>query len=102
MGSEDSYETVVQAGYLSSDRDEVERFLFQSHDGQRKTARPTLWRRIVSDHQNYYDAQSFRMLASGFVIGAAFANTALDGEIQDHFQTSVRGATSDEWSEFLR
>jgi hypothetical protein len=90
-----------QDGDPLADRDEFERFLFQTRDGQRTTTRPALWRRIVSDHRNYYDAQSFRLLAGGFVIGAAFANTQLDGEIQDHFQTSVRGATSDEWSEFL-
>ena len=35
------------------------------------------------------------------MIGAAVANTQLDQGIQDHFQTSVRSATSDDWSEFL-
>ncbi len=63
--------------------------------------RPTLWHRIVSDHRHYYDLHSFKLFAGGFLIGAAVANTSLDREIQDHFQSSVRGATSDEWSEFL-
>lgn len=65
------------------------------------TGRPTLWRRIVSDHQNYYDLRSFKLLAGGFLVGAAVANTQLDEELHSHFQTSVRGATSDDWSEFL-
>ncbi len=57
--------------------------------------------RIVSDHRNYYDAQSFRVLAGGFLIGAAFANTKLDQEIQDHFQSNMRSPSSDEAYEFL-
>lgn len=63
--------------------------------------RGTLWQRITSDHSNYYDLHSFKLLAGGFLIGAAVANTQLDQEIQDHFQTSVRGATSDDWFEGL-
>ncbi|QDT05341.1 PAP2 superfamily protein [Rubripirellula lacrimiformis] len=63
--------------------------------------RGSLWDRIRSDHRNYYDRQSFRLLASGFLVGSAVANTQLDQEIQDHFQTSVRGATSDDWFESL-
>ena len=63
--------------------------------------RGTLWQRVVSDHRNYYDLHSFKMLAGGFLIGAAIANTQLDQEIQNHFQASVRGATSDDWFESL-
>ena len=63
--------------------------------------RGTLWQRIVSDHRNYYDLHSFKMLAGGFLIGAAVANTQLDQEIHNHFQASVRGATSDDWFDSL-
>lgn len=63
--------------------------------------RGTLWQRIKSDHSNYYDLQSLKLLAGGFLVGAIVANTQLDQEIQDHFQTSVRGATSDDWFEGL-
>ncbi|MCC9645214.1 phosphatase PAP2 family protein [Rhodopirellula sp. JC740] len=63
--------------------------------------RGTLWQRVVSDHRNYYDFHSFKMLAGGFLVGAAVANTQLDQEIQNHFQASVRGATSDDWFESL-
>ncbi len=69
-----------------------------------KSKRPeqsTLWHRVMDDHRNYYGMKSLRMLAGGFLAGAAIANTQLDHEIQDHFQSSVRGATSDEWFEFL-
>ncbi|TWT71475.1 phosphatase PAP2 family protein [Crateriforma conspicua] len=65
------------------------------------TDRGTLWQRIKSDHRNYYDLHSFKLLAGGFLVGAAVANTQLDQEIQNHFQTSVRGATSDDWFEGL-
>lgn len=63
--------------------------------------RESLWQRIKSDHHNYYDLRSLKMLAGGFLIGAAVANTQLDQEIQDHFQGSVRGATSDDWFDGL-
>ncbi len=63
--------------------------------------RHTFWSRVVSDHRNYYDLHSFRLLASGFLVGAAIANTQLDQELHDHFQSSVGGASSDDWSEFL-
>ncbi|WP_236621989.1 phosphatase PAP2 family protein [Novipirellula maiorica] len=63
--------------------------------------RNTLWQRIQSDHRSYYDLPSLKLLTDGFLIGAAVANTQLDQEIQDHFQTSVRGATSDDWFEGL-
>ena len=61
----------------------------------------TLFDRVVSDHQHFYDWRSFRLLGSGFLIAAATANTQLDQELHDHFQSSVQGATSDDWSEFL-
>jgi hypothetical protein len=63
--------------------------------------RSSLWNRIVSDHRHFYDLHSFRLLASGFLIGAATANTQLDQQLHDHFQVGVAGATSDDWSEFL-
>ena len=63
--------------------------------------RSSLLDRVVSDHRHFYDLQSFRLLASGFLIGGAIANTQLDQQLHDHFQVSVAGATSDDWSEFL-
>ena len=83
---------LIDPQMIESDQDATE---------SRASQRPPLWHRIFSDHRNYYDAHSFRLLAAGFLVGAAVANTQLDQEIQDHFQTSVRGASSDEWAEFL-
>ncbi|WP_404309125.1 phosphatase PAP2 family protein [Neorhodopirellula lusitana] len=65
------------------------------------SGRRTLWQRIKADHAFYYDLHSFKMLAGGFLVGAAIANTQLDQGIQDHFQVSVRGASSDDWFESL-
>jgi hypothetical protein len=63
--------------------------------------RESLWQRIQMDHQHFYDLESFGLLTGGFLLGAAVANTQLDDELHRHFQGSVRGATSDDWSEFL-
>lgn len=66
-----------------------------------QATRPRLWDRVVADHQNFYDVDSLKLLAGGFLVGAAIANTQLDQELYDHFQVSVRGASSDDWSDFL-
>lgn len=43
------------------------------------------------------------VLKLGLVLGASslIANTSADEQLQKHFQSSVRGATSDNWFEFL-
>ncbi|QDT41705.1 PAP2 superfamily protein [Gimesia alba] len=57
----------------------------------------TLWSQIKTDHANYYSRESLTWLAGGFGVGAIMANTSLDGGIQNHFQSSVHSASSDEW-----
>lgn len=57
--------------------------------------------RLVRDQSNFYSRESLLGLGVAFGTGAAFANTGLDEQLQKHFQASVRGATSDEWFEFL-
>ncbi|XZE44783.1 phosphatase PAP2 family protein [Pirellulaceae bacterium SH467] len=61
----------------------------------------SLWTRLWSDQKNFYSAESLTLLGSGFAVGGAMANTSIDEGIQRHFQSSVRGATSDEWFESL-
>ena len=63
------------------------------------TSPPSLWSRIKEDHQHYYSKESLVWLAGGFGVGAIIANTSLDGGIQNHLQSSVLGASSDEWLE---
>ena len=70
-------------------------------DDDLQRERLTLWKRIKADHANYYSKESLLLLAGGFGVGAIMANTSLDGAIQDHFQTSVYSATSDDWIETL-
>jgi hypothetical protein len=60
---------------------------------------PSLWSRIKQDHTHYYSKESLLWLAGGFGAGAIVANTTLDGAIQDHLQSSLLGASSDEWLE---
>ncbi|WP_233148622.1 phosphatase PAP2 family protein [Rhodopirellula sp. MGV] len=62
---------------------------------------PSLWKEIQLDHLNYYDLETIKLLGTGMLIGAAIANTSLDAQVERHFQASVRGATSDEWFEYL-
>ncbi|QDT91496.1 phosphatase PAP2 family protein [Gimesia algae] len=61
----------------------------------------TLWKRIKSDHTNYYSKDSLTWLAGGLGVGAIMANTSIDEGIQNHFQTSVHSASSDDWIETL-
>ncbi|TWU21162.1 PAP2 superfamily protein [Novipirellula galeiformis] len=82
----------IDSGFIETDAEQTQ---------TRLTPRATIWNRVVSDHRNYYDLRSFQLLGGGFLIGAAVANTQLDEELHRHFQTSVGGATSDDWSEFL-
>lgn len=57
--------------------------------------------RLWSDQLNFYSPESLTLLGGGLIAGAAVANTRLDEGIQRHFQSSVRGATSDDWFESL-
>lgn len=61
--------------------------------------RLTLWSKVKRDHANYYSKESLTWLAGGFGVGAIIANTSLDGGIQNHLQSSVLSASSDEWFE---
>jgi membrane-associated phospholipid phosphatase len=64
--------------------------------------RPTsLASRVWSDHLNFYSPESLTLLGGGLIVGAALANTSTDAQIQKHFQSSVRGASSDDWFEGL-
>jgi hypothetical protein len=57
--------------------------------------------RMLADQKNFYATDSLTLLAGGFVVGGMMANTSLDNDIQQHFQSSVFGATSDDWFESL-
>jgi hypothetical protein len=82
------------------------KFQNEAFDTEHLQAKPRdsetpLWRRMLRDQANFYAPESSLPLAAAFGIGAAFANTQLDQQLQNHFQSSVRGATSREWFEFL-
>jgi hypothetical protein len=61
----------------------------------------TLGEKLLSDQLSFYSKESGANLLMAFGVGALLANSEMDGKIQKHFQASVRGATSDEWFEFL-
>lgn len=57
--------------------------------------------RLWDDQKNFYSAESLTLLGGGLIIGGAMANSSIDEGIHRHFQSSVRGATSDDWFESL-
>ena len=59
------------------------------------------WSLIRSDHGDFYSPRSLTGMAAGFGLGAIMANTPIDGNLQRHFQSGIRHATSDEWYEAL-
>jgi len=66
------------------------------------TDRPaTLWGRLWDDQKNFYSPESLTLLGGGLIVGGAMANSSIDDGIHRHFQSSVRGATSDDWFESL-
>ncbi len=60
-----------------------------------------VWERLVGDQTNFYSKESVLGLGFAFGTGALIANTSADVQLQNHFQSSVRGASSDAWFEFL-
>ena len=61
----------------------------------------SLVERMWDDQKNFYSPESLTLLGGGLVIGGAMANSSIDDGIHRHFQSSVRGATSDDWFESL-
>ncbi len=57
----------------------------------------SLMSRMWSDQKNFYSAESLTLLGGGVIVGGAMANSSIDEGIHRHFQSSVRGATSDDW-----
>lgn len=70
-----------------------------SHRGLPRSS--TLLERVWGDQKNYYSPKSVALLGSGVVVGGLMANTSIDENLHRHFQSSVRGATSDDWFESL-
>ncbi|MCA9023080.1 MAG: hypothetical protein KDA74_23185, partial [Planctomycetaceae bacterium] len=68
-------------------------------EDEMESERLTLWSKVKMDHANYYSKESLTWLAGGLGVGAIIANTSLDGGIQNHLQSSVLSASSDEWFE---
>ncbi|MCA9128573.1 MAG: phosphatase PAP2 family protein [Planctomycetales bacterium] len=64
--------------------------------------RPTsLICRMWDDQKNFYSVESLTLLGGGLIVGGAMANSSIDEDIHRHFQSGVRGATSDGWFESL-
>jgi hypothetical protein len=52
--------------------------------------------RMWDDQKNFYSPESLTLLGGGLIVGGAMANSSIDDGIHRHFQSSVRGATSDD------
>ena len=100
--SADGLVTVDSNDDYFASRKNIEMDPFRSHeDGSQQKQPATVLQRLLADQKNYYSGDSLLGLGGAFAIGGVFANTQLDHQIQKHFQSSVAGATSDEWFEFL-
>jgi len=93
---------------LPSDLLDSDRWQFNSLPGARtktadfnnliETERPaSLIERMWDDQKNFYSPESLTLLGGGLILGGTMANTSIDDGIHRHFQSSVRGATSDDW-----
>ena len=60
-------------------------------------SKQSIWGRLANDQANFYSRDSILALGLVFGSGAAIANSSADAQIQKHFQSSVRGASSDDW-----
>ncbi len=84
------------------DGEQWELAMSQDDGGLVSATRPaTLVARLWSDELNFYSSESLTLVGAGLLVGGAVANTSADEQLHNHFQTSVRGATSDDWFETL-
>ena len=66
------------------------------------SVRPTrLLDRVWADHMNLYSPDSLLLVGFSLGVGAVFANSSFDTDIQRHLQSSLRSANSDDWLEGL-
>lgn len=61
-----------------------------------------VFERLIGDQAHFYSKESLANLGLAFGVGALAANSDFDAQVQRHFQSSIRNATSDDWFEFLR
>lgn len=54
-----------------------------------------LWQTVISDHKNFYSLNNAALFAAGLSVAAVTANTAIDRDIRDWYQDSVRSGTTD-------
>ncbi|MCY3005691.1 MAG: phosphatase PAP2 family protein [Planctomycetota bacterium] len=57
--------------------------------------------RMWDDQKSFYSPESLTLLGGGLIVGGAMANSSIDDGLHRHFQSSVRGATSDDWFKSL-
>jgi len=93
-------EPALSSNYLEIDRISI----FDSKSSRGLTPIPKQDHRRLStseglwnDQQNFYSGESMILLGGGLIVGGALANSNIDQQIDKHFQSSVRRATSDEW-----
>ncbi len=97
----DTIDTPNKDASLYLDRQSLDISKFDLESLDRKPEKGDFWEQLVSDQSNFYSKESFVGLGLAFGAGALFANSDMDNQLQKHFQSSVRGATSDDWFKFL-
>jgi hypothetical protein len=61
-----------------------------------------LWPEIKQDYKNYYSWHNGLLLASGFGVGAALANSNADQDIRNWYQDHVRSSGSDDFAHIAK
>ena len=83
------------------DRQSLDNSLIDLDSFTHKPEKLEVWERLARDQLNFYSKESVLGIGIVFGAGALIANTSADVQLQNHFQSSVRGASSDDWFEFL-
>ncbi len=56
---------------------------------------------VAADYRSFYDRDTLGLFGWGLVFASIAANSTPDRKLHENFQSSVRGATSDDWFELL-
>lgn len=70
--------------------------------GQSDSALRRFGRDIKYDYVDFYSYESLAGIGAGLVVGGVLANTSMDQEIQDFYQDSVRGSSTDSMSDIAK
>ena len=57
---------------------------------------------VLNDYRNFYSKDNIFGLAAVIGVAGVFANTSLDGNLQDYYQENIRNKSTDDFSKLIR